>query len=69
MPQRKRLETIELAARKVASELTGIVGRRKDVQTEIADAEEALAHYREKTAEVQAAADAGEHTPPRDPRL
>ncbi len=62
MPQRKRLETIELAARKVASELTGIVGRRKDVQTEIADAEEALAHYREKTAEVQAAADAGEHT-------
>ncbi|MBM6676808.1 hypothetical protein H6A07_08640 [Olsenella uli] len=62
MPQRKRLATIELAARKVASELTGIVGQRKDAETEIADAEEALAHYREKTAEVQAAADSGEHT-------
>lgn len=62
MPQRKRLQTIELAARKVATELKGIVGQRKDAETEIADAEEALAHYREKTAEVQAAADAGEHT-------
>ncbi len=62
MPQRKRLQTIELAARKVATELKGIVGQRKDAETEIADAEEALEHYREKTAEVQAAADAGEHT-------
>ena len=62
MPQRKRLQTIELATRKVATELKGIVGQRKDAETEIADAEEALAHYREKTVEVQAAADAGEHT-------
>ena len=62
MPQRKRLKTIELAKRKVASELTGIVGQRKDVETEIADAEEALAHYREKAVEVQAVADAGDHT-------
>lgn len=62
MPQRKRLQTIELAARKVATELKGIVGQRKDAETDIADAEEALAHYREKTVEVQAAADAGEHT-------
>ena len=62
MPQRKRLATIELAARKVATELKGIVGQRKDAETDISDAEAALAHYREKTAEVQAAADAGEHT-------
>lgn len=62
MPQRKRLQTIELAVRKVSSELKGIVGQRKDAETEVADAEEALAHYREKTVEVQAAADAGEHT-------
>ena len=62
MPQRKRLQTIELAARKVASELKGIVGQRKDAETEIADVEAALEHYREKTVEVQAAADAGEHT-------
>lgn len=62
MPQRKRLATIELAARKVATELKGIVGQRKDAETDISDAEAALAHYREKTAEVQTAADAGEHT-------
>ena len=62
MPQRKRLQTIELAARKVATELKGIVGQRKDAETEIADVEQALAHYREKTVEVQGAADAGEHT-------
>ena len=62
MLQRKRLATIELAARKVATELKGIVGQRKDAETDISDAEAALAHYREKTAEVQAAADAGEHS-------
>ncbi len=62
MPQRKRLQTIELASRKVASELKGIVGQRKDAQTDVSEAEEALAHYRAKTAEVQAEADAGEHT-------
>lgn len=62
MPQRKRLQTIELAIRKVASELKGIVGQRKDAQTDVTEAEEALAHYRAKTAEVQAEADAGEHT-------
>ncbi len=62
MPQRKRLQTIELASRKVASELKGIVGQRKDAQTDVTEAEEALAHYRAKTAEVQAEADAGEHT-------
>ena len=62
MPQRKRLQTIELASRKVASELKGIVGQRKDAQTDVTEAEEALGHYRAKTAEVQAEADAGEHT-------
>ena len=62
MPQRKRLQTIELASRKVASKLKGIVGQRKDAQTDVTEAEEALGHYRAKTAEVQAEADAGEHT-------
>ena len=62
MPQGKRLKTIDLAARKVRSELTSIVGQRKDVEMEIAEKTAALEHYHEKTAEVQALADAGQHT-------
>lgn len=62
MPQQARLRTIALAARKVASELTGIVGQRKDAELDLADTRADLEHYREKTAEVQAQADAGEHT-------
>ena len=62
MPQRARLRTIDLARRKVSSELTGIVGQRKDAELEIADIRENLAHYHAKTAEVQAAADEGQHT-------
>ena len=62
MPQQARLKTIALAHKKVTSELTGIVGQRKDAEIEIADTEESLAHYREKAAEVQAEADARAHT-------
>ena len=62
MPQQARLKTIALAAKKVASELTGIVGQRKDAEIEVSDTRANLAHYREKTAEVQALADEGEHT-------
>ncbi|QOY59833.1 zinc ribbon domain-containing protein [Thermophilibacter immobilis] len=58
MPQQKRLKTIALARKKVTSELTRIVGQRKDAQIDIDDAEAALAHYRERTAEVQLAAEA-----------
>lgn len=62
MPQQRRIKTIGLARRKVASELTGIVGRRKDAQMEVADTEAALEHYREKALEVQALAEAGQRT-------
>ena len=62
MPQRKRLQTIELASRKVAAERKGSVGQRKGAQPDVPEAEEPLGHYRAKTAEVQAEADAGEHT-------
>ena len=62
MPQQERLRTIGAAARKVSAELTGIVGQRKDAEMEIADLRQSLAHYHEKTAEVQAAADSGQHT-------
>lgn len=59
MPQQKRIKTIDLARRKVTGEVTGIVGQRKDVEIEISDFEADLAHYRDKTAEVQAQADSG----------
>lgn len=62
MPQQARLKTIALAAKKVKGELTGIVGQRKDVELEIADLEASLAHYHEKTAEIQASADEGAYT-------
>lgn len=62
MPQQARLKTIALAAKKVKSELTGIVGQRKDVELEIEDVRANLAHYHEKTAEVQSKADAGAYT-------
>ena len=56
LPQQRRLATVQAAQRKVRSELTGIVGQRKDAQTEIADVEAQLAHYQEISAEVQAKA-------------
>ena len=62
LPQQKRLKTIDLARKKVASELSGIVGQRKDAEMEIADLRAALDGYRDKAAEVQAEADASAHT-------
>lgn len=60
MPEQKRMKTIGLAKHKVASELSKIVGQRKDVEIDIADLEERLNHYQEKTAEVQQIAAARE---------
>ncbi len=60
MPQQKKMKTIDLAKRKVASELSKIVGQRKDVEIDIADLEEKLNHYQEKTLEVQGSAAARE---------
>lgn len=62
MPHQARLKTIDLARRKVASELTGIVGQRKDAELEISELEDSLVDYRAKAAEVQQEADAGERT-------
>jgi predicted nucleic acid-binding Zn-ribbon protein len=56
MPQQRKLKTIATAKRRVASELTKIVGQRKDVETEIGDLERNLADYREKTEQVKAQA-------------
>lgn len=56
MPQVERLDTIKKARRKVASELTSIVGQRKDAETELSDTKAELAHYQEITQTVQARA-------------
>ena len=57
MPQQEKLHTIKAALKKVSSELTKIVGQRKDAQTEIADLESDLEHFLEKTDEVKRTAD------------
>ena len=44
MPQQARLKTIDLAAKKVASELKGMVGQRNYAEPVVADTEAALAH-------------------------
>ena len=62
MPQQEMLRKIDQLSKRISSEITRIMGQRKDAQMEIEEIEAALAHYREKTAEVQALADAGEHT-------
>ena len=56
MPQQEMLRKIDQLSKRVSSEITRIMGQRKDAQMEIE------AHYREKTAEVQAEADSGAHT-------
>ena len=62
MPQQEMLRKIDQLSKRVSSEITRIMGQRKDAQMEIEEIEAALAHYREKTAEVQAEADSGAHT-------
>lgn len=57
MPQQKKLHAIKAASKKVSSELTKIVGQRKDAQTEIEDLEADLAHFLDKTDEVKQTAE------------
>lgn len=54
MPQQKKLKTVELAKRRVNSELNKIVGQRKDVETEMGDVTSNLDYYNAKTEEVKA---------------
>ena len=53
MPQQSRLKAIALARKKVASELTGIVGRRKDAELEVEETEGDLRYYRDKDARIR----------------
>lgn len=60
LPQQERIRTIDLARRKVTSELTGIVGKRKDAELEIEETRADLDYYRYKVSDVQADAESGE---------
>lgn len=62
MPQQARLATIAQARKKVESQLTKILGQRKDAELELDEAEGALAHYKDVRAQVQADAMTGEKT-------
>lgn len=62
MPQQEKIRTIKLAQKKVSSELTRIVGQRKDAETDLSDLKANLAHYLDVKEQVQAEVDEGSHT-------
>ena len=62
MPQQAKLKNIAAARKKVESQLTKILGQRKDAQIELDDLKDALQHYKDVTAEVQAEAVEGTKT-------
>lgn len=62
MPQQEKLKTIRLARKKVASELSRIVGQRKDAQIDIEDCKADIEHYGRVRADVQAEAATGTFT-------
>lgn len=59
LPQATKLQTIKLAQKKVASELSKIVGQRKDAEIDIDDLYEKLDKYERLRADVQADAETG----------
>ncbi len=61
MPQQKRIAAADAAKRKVAGELTKIVGQRKDAELELQDAEAEHEHLMQKTDEVRALAQEGDY--------
>ncbi len=62
LPQQKKLQTIELAKKKIQSELTRIVGQRKDAELALEDLDADYAHYLDVKEQVTAEAAEGEHT-------
>ncbi len=62
LPQQKKIQTIELAKKKVASEITKILGQRKDAEIALEDLKADLEHYQDVKAQVTAEVEAGEHT-------
>lgn len=59
MPQTKKLQAIRAARKKLASELSKIVGKRKDAQMDLDENERSQARLEEVVGEVQARFDGG----------
>lgn len=53
LPQRNRVEAARAASKKVAGELTKIVGQRKDLEIELNDLAESKRFFSEKVTEIQ----------------
>ena len=53
LPQRQKVAAARAAAKKVAGELTKIVGQRKDLEIELADLEDSKKFFSEKVTEIQ----------------
>lgn len=53
LPQRDIVAKADRATRRYRSELLKLTGQHKDIEMDIAELEERLAHYRDKTTEVQ----------------
>lgn len=53
LPQRARVEAARAASKKVAGELTKIVGQRKDIEIEINDLAESKEFFSQKMTEIQ----------------
>ena len=53
LPQRQKVAAARAAAKKVAGELTKIVGQRKDLEIELADLDDSKRFFSEKVTEIQ----------------
>ncbi len=60
MPQQKKLAALDSAKKKLAGQLTKIVGQRKDAEIDVADSEAEHAHLLEVQAEVRDKLNSGE---------
>lgn len=66
LPQRAKVAAARAASKKVASELTKIVGQRKDVEIDLADLDERKARLTAKVSEVQGDAAGSDHRAAQD---
>ena len=60
LPQRTKVAAARAASKKVAGQLTEIVGQRKDLEIELADLDDSKRFFTEKVGEVQRIASAGD---------
>ncbi|MBF0911350.1 MAG: hypothetical protein HXK61_01010, partial [Atopobiaceae bacterium] len=57
MPQNQKINNVELAYKKIASQLKKVLGAKKDIEIDISDIKDQRNHYVQKTAEVKAVAE------------